>query len=146
METILTFLLVLQVLVSVALIGFILIQHGKGADAGAAFGSGASSTVFGSRGSGNFMTKVTTILVIIFLANSLMLTYISNQTVQTPTSLLDSEPGVVLPQTTETPDTDIPEQDATSDIPQDMLQDMQEVIPAESATAPVTDIPDVPAQ
>ena len=146
METILTFLLVLQVLVSVALIGFILIQHGKGADAGAAFGSGASSTVFGSRGSGNFMTRVTTILVIIFLANSLMLTYISNQSVQTPTSLLDSEPGVVLPQNIEMPITDMPGQDAASDIPQDMLQDMQEDIPAESATAPVTDIPDVPAQ
>ncbi|MEE9552445.1 MAG: preprotein translocase subunit SecG, partial [Gammaproteobacteria bacterium] len=46
-----TFLLILQVVVAACLIGFILIQHGKGADAGAAFGSGASSTVFGSRGS-----------------------------------------------------------------------------------------------
>ena len=142
METILTFLLVLQVLVSVALIGFILIQHGKGADAGAAFGSGASSTVFGSRGSGNFMTKVTAILAIVFLTNSLLLGYLSTQRIQVPTSLLDSEPSVVLPQVIDRPATDMPVQDATSDIP----QDIQNEIPAESATAPVTDIPDVPAQ
>jgi preprotein translocase subunit SecG len=134
METIQTLLLVLQVVVSIALIGFILIQHGKGADAGAAFGSGASSTVFGSRGSGNFMTKVTTILAIVFLTNSLLLGYLSTQRVQVPTSLLDSEPSVVLPQVIDRPASDMPE------------EDVQNEIPAESTTAPVTDIPDVPAQ
>ena len=51
MESIYSLLFVLQVIVAVALIGFVLIQHGKGADAGAAFGSGSSSTVFGSQGS-----------------------------------------------------------------------------------------------
>ena len=58
METTQTVLLVLQVLMAVSLIGLILIQHGKGADAGAAFGSGASSTVFGSQGSGKLFNKI----------------------------------------------------------------------------------------
>ena len=74
-------LLVLHVLVAVALIGIILIQHGKGADAGAAFGSGASATVFGARGSGSFLTRTTTILAIVFLANSLFLAYLSGQSI-----------------------------------------------------------------
>ncbi len=77
-----TFLLILQVVVAVCLIGFILIQHGKGADAGAAFGSGASSTVFGSQGSSNFLTKSTAFLAFIFLSNSLFLAYLATQTVQ----------------------------------------------------------------
>ena len=91
MESIQTLLFVLQVLVAVALIGFILIQHGKGADAGAAFGSGSSSTVFGSQGSGGFLTKVTAILAFVFLANSLLLGYLASQDMQqVPTSILDS--------------------------------------------------------
>ena len=98
METIHTLLFVLQVLVSVALIGFVLIQHGKGADAGAAFGSGSSSTVFGSQGSGGFLTKLTTVLVIIFLGNSLLLGYFAaNNVKNAPASLLD-QPGVVMQQ------------------------------------------------
>ncbi len=98
METTHTLLFVLQVLVSVALIGLILIQHGKGADAGAAFGSGSSSTVFGSSGSASFLTKFTTGLAIVFLGNSLLLAYLATQNIQTaPTSLLD-QPGVVMEQ------------------------------------------------
>ena len=66
MDTVQTLLFILEVVVAVALIGFILIQHGKGADAGAAFGSGSSATVFGSQGAGNFLTRVTTVLAVIF--------------------------------------------------------------------------------
>lgn len=69
-------LLVVQVMVALGIIGLVLIQHGKGADSGAAFGGGASGTVFGSRGSGNFLTKLTTILAIVFFANSLMLAWL----------------------------------------------------------------------
>jgi preprotein translocase subunit SecG len=129
METIHTFLLVLQALVSIALIGFILIQHGKGADAGAAFGSGASSTVFGSRGSGNFLTKSTTVLAIIFLSNSLLLGYLASHSVTQQGSLLDDEPAIVHEQSnmaggkaTETP----------ADLPQDVTE------------APASDIPAIP--
>ena len=96
MESIYTLLFVLQVVVAVALIGFVLIQHGKGADAGAAFGSGSSSTVFGSQGSGSFLTKATTFLAILFLANSLLLAYLSSQKMrEVPVSLLDTSATVV---------------------------------------------------
>jgi preprotein translocase subunit SecG len=70
-----TFLVIVQVLVAVALVGLILIQHGKGADAGAAFGSGASGTVFGSRGSANFLSRSTAWLATVFFCVSLALAY-----------------------------------------------------------------------
>lgn len=69
--------LIVHVLLSITLIGLILIQHGKGADAGAAFGSGASGTVFGASGSGSFIVKVTTWLAIAFFATSLGLAYMA---------------------------------------------------------------------
>jgi len=107
-------LLVFQVVVAVSLIGFILIQHGKGADAGAAFGSGASSTVFGSQGSGNFLTRATTVLALLFLSNSLALGYMATQRVIDPTSIMDNEPVVVE----EIMITDVPTVDVIeSDIP-----------------------------
>ena len=107
-------LLVAQVVIAVSLIGFILIQHGKGADAGAAFGSGASSTVFGSQGSGNFLTKATAVLAFLFLSNSLILGYMATQRVVEPTSIMDSQPVVVEEIIT----TDVPVMDTTeSDIP-----------------------------
>lgn len=66
-------LMILYVLVSAAIIGLVLIQHGKGADMGASFGAGASATIFGSAGKGNFMTKSTTILAVVFFALSLLI-------------------------------------------------------------------------
>lgn len=74
-----TLLLVVQVLVSIALIALILLQQGKGADAGAAFGSGASATVFGSRGSATFLTKTTTGLAVSFFVISLGLAYLASE-------------------------------------------------------------------
>jgi preprotein translocase subunit SecG len=70
-----TFLVIVQVLVAVALVGLILLQHGKGADAGAAFGSGSSGTVFGSRGSANFLSRATSWLATVFFISSLALAY-----------------------------------------------------------------------
>ena len=70
-------LLVVQVVVAVALIALVLMQHGKGADAGAAFGSGASATVFGARGSANFLSRATAILAVVFFVNSLSLAYLA---------------------------------------------------------------------
>lgn len=66
-----------QVVAAIAIIALVLLQHGKGADAGAAFGSGASGTVFGSRGSGTFLSRTTGVLAAIFFANSLALAYLS---------------------------------------------------------------------
>lgn len=68
--------LVIHVLVAITLIGLVLIQHGKGADIGAAFGSGASNTVFGSQGTGSFLFKLTGGLALTFFATSLMLSYV----------------------------------------------------------------------
>lgn len=71
-----TFLVVIQVISAMAVIGLVLIQHGKGADAGAAFGSGASGTVFGSRGSANFLTRATAASAVVFFLASLALAYV----------------------------------------------------------------------
>ncbi len=71
-----TFLIVLHVIVSLFLIAVVLLQRGKGAEIGAVFGGGASSTVFGSRGAGNFLTKLTTASAVIFMSTSLALSYL----------------------------------------------------------------------
>ena len=68
--------LIIHVLIAVAVIGLVLIQHGKGADIGAAFGSGASNTVFGSQGTGGFLFKLTGGLALTFFATSLLLSYL----------------------------------------------------------------------
>lgn len=78
-----TALLVVFLLVAIALVGMILMQQGKGADMGASFGAGASATLFGSSGSGNFMTRTTGILATLFFVLSLVLgNMTSNKTVQ----------------------------------------------------------------
>ena len=73
--------LAIHIIIAVTLIGLILVQHGKGADAGASFGGGggASATVFGSQGSGNFLTKTTAILATSFFITSLFLSYLSGK-------------------------------------------------------------------
>jgi preprotein translocase subunit SecG len=68
-----SFLLVIQILVSVSIIALVMLQHGKGADMGAAFGSGSSGTVFGARGSGSFLTRATGILAAIFFINCIVI-------------------------------------------------------------------------
>lgn len=74
-----TLVVVVHVIAAIAIIALVLLQQGKGADAGAAFGSGASQTVFGSAGSGNFLTRSTTIAAIIFFATSLTLAIFARQ-------------------------------------------------------------------
>ncbi len=71
------FLLFLFLVVAIALVGLILIQHGKGADMGASFGAGASGTVFGAPGAGNFLTKSTSFLALAFFAIALTLAYMT---------------------------------------------------------------------
>ena len=89
METINSILLIAQVILSIFLIVLVLMQHGKGADAGAAFGSGASSTVFGSKGSGNFMTKTTSVVGLLFFATCMSLAYVGSNR-NAPDSVLQS--------------------------------------------------------
>ena len=71
-----TILFVLQVVVAVTLCGLILLQHGKGADMGAAFGSGSSGSLFGAAGSANFLSRTTAVLAAVFFLTSLGLTYL----------------------------------------------------------------------
>ncbi|MDO9371574.1 MAG: preprotein translocase subunit SecG [Gammaproteobacteria bacterium] len=77
-----TVLLIMDVLVAISLVGLILIQQGKGADVGAAFGSGASQTVFGSQGSASFLTRATAVLAVLFFSISLALAYLSGQHIE----------------------------------------------------------------
>jgi preprotein translocase subunit SecG len=72
-----TLLLGVHILVAVALVGFVLLQHGKGADMGAAFGSGASGSLFGAAGSANFLSRTTAILATVFFMTSVGLTYVA---------------------------------------------------------------------
>ena len=74
-----TFLLVLHILVCIILVLVVLLQRGKGSDMGAALGGGGSNTVFGGRGAGNFLTKLTTGAAIGFMLTSLSLSYIANR-------------------------------------------------------------------
>ncbi len=82
-------LIILQVLVGLGIISLVLIQQGKGADAGAAFGSGASGTVFGSKGSGSFLTRMTGIFATIFFVASLGLAILSGKQDRISTDLMD---------------------------------------------------------
>ncbi|GAA3588719.1 preprotein translocase subunit SecG [Marinobacter xestospongiae] len=79
MEWLETLVVVVHVVIAVALVGLVLIQQGKGADAGAAFGGGASQTVFGSQGSGSFLTRMTTFLAIVFFVTSFSLAIFAKQ-------------------------------------------------------------------
>ena len=83
-------LLVAHVVISAMIIGLVLLQRGKGADAGAAFGSGASGTVFGAKGSANFMSRSTAVLATLFFVTSLSLAYLGAER-PVATSLMDSE-------------------------------------------------------
>ncbi len=71
-----TILLVIAILLSLSIIGLVLLQHGRGADTGAAFGGGASGSVFGSRGSATFLSRVTAVVVALFFVNCLALAWI----------------------------------------------------------------------
>ena len=75
MNVLLTVLLAVQMISAVAMVGLILVQHGKGADMGAAFGSGGSGSLFGASGSANFLSRTTAVLATVFFVTTLMLAY-----------------------------------------------------------------------
>lgn len=88
-----TALLIVHVFIAAALIGLVLIQHGKGADAGAAFGSGASGTVFGSRGASSFLSRTTALLAAGFFVTSLVLAMLAAQAGSGGSSVVDAVPA-----------------------------------------------------
>ncbi len=97
METIQKTMLIAHTLIALGIIALVLLQRGKGADAGAAFGAGASGTVFGARGSGSFFSRATAVLATAFFASSLTLAYLSSQRPTEPENLLENEAVVEEP-------------------------------------------------
>lgn len=144
MQTILT---VVQLVLSLGLIGLVLIQHGRGADAGAAFGSGASATVFGARGSGSFLSRATAVLATLFFLTSMALAYYAAKAGKVE-DLMDGveiqEPVVPA----EVPRVEIPPVPAPGDAGMPVVPaPVESPAPAPSvpAPAPVKDAPEVPA-
>ena len=89
-----TVLIVLHVLVALAIIGLVLLQHGKGADMGSGFGGGASGSLFGATGSANFLSRTTAILAAVFFALSLGLAYFATQAPREGASVVERAPAV----------------------------------------------------
>jgi preprotein translocase subunit SecG len=81
--------IVFHVLIGAAIVGLVLLQRGKGADAGAGFGAGASGTVFGARGSASFLSRTTATLAVLFIATSLTLAYMGGRKPEAPKSVID---------------------------------------------------------
>ena len=131
-----TILTVIHMFAAIGIIGLVLIQHGKGADAGAAFGAGAaggaSGSVFGAQGSGNFLSRSTAILATVFFVTSLSLAYLAQSTKE-PTSLLEN--------VQEKSTTEVPVSDTTGAALQPATDAAQEEVAAEQKS----DVPDVPA-
>jgi preprotein translocase subunit SecG len=95
MEWMKSILMVVQIIAAIGVIGLVLIQQGKGADMGAAFGSGASGSIFGASGSSNFLSRTTGILAAAFFITTLMISYIGNT--QPKDAGVLSKSGIVLP-------------------------------------------------
>lgn len=105
MNVLLTILLAVQMLSAVVMVGLILVQHGKGADMGAAFGSGGSGSLFGASGSANFLSRTTAVLATVFFVSTLLLAYFgsarpaaSSASVLENAALVSPVPAVVAPQ------------------------------------------------
>jgi preprotein translocase subunit SecG len=146
---------IVQVFASLAIIGLVLLQRGKGADAGAGFGAGASGTVFGARGASTALSRATAIFAAIFMINSLLLTYVGTRAVAAPPkTILDTigeksdkanaaKPGVT--QTIPLPTTPSPGETAPPSTPagSDAAASAPTPVPAPAATP--TPAPAAPA-
>lgn len=89
MSVMMTLILVVQMLSALAMIGLVLVQHGKGADMGAAFGSGGSGSLFGATGGANFLSRSTAVLAAVFFSCTLLLAYLGNVRPQSSGSVLE---------------------------------------------------------
>ena len=97
MSMLMNFVLAIQILAALVMIGLVLIQHGKGADMGASFGSGASGSLFGATGSANFMSRSTAVCAAIFFACTLALAYFSNDRARPASGSVLDRPSVSAP-------------------------------------------------
>jgi preprotein translocase subunit SecG len=94
MSYVVTIILTVQMISAIAMIGLILVQHGKGADMGAAFGSGGSGSLFGASGSANFLSRTTAVLATVFFVCTLALAYFGNLRPSTSGSVLEGAAAV----------------------------------------------------
>lgn len=132
MSNIQTALLIVHTLIALAIIALVLLQRGKGAEAGAAFGAGASGTVFGARGSTNFFSRTTAILATLFFASSLALAFMSGQAPEEgPKSLIET----AAPIEDEAPAGDVAP-DAIPDLPE-----LEESQPSSESEAAESELP-----
>jgi preprotein translocase subunit SecG len=112
MEYFFSIILTVHVLSALGIIGLVLVQHGKGADMGAAFGSGASGSLFGATGSANFLSRTTAILAVVFFLTSLSLAYVASSRPKTS--------GSVMPDTVQSqPTTPVPAGGGSAEAPAD---------------------------
>lgn len=107
MNVVLTIILTVQMLAAIGMIGLILVQHGKGADMGAAFGSGSSGSLFGASGSANFLSRTTAVLATIFFVCTLALAYFGNMRTPSSGSVLESA-TIAAPAVTSAPAPEVP--------------------------------------
>ena len=120
--------IIFHVLIAAAIVGLVLLQRGKGADAGAGFGAGASGTVFGARGSASFLSRMTATLAALFFASSLTLAYLGGRRPEAPKSVIDR---VTAPQTQTQTQEPLPPAPTTQQAPADQ--------PVEAPQAPAND-------
>ncbi len=92
-----TIIVIVQVLSALAIIGLVLLQHGKGADMGAAFGSGSSGSLFGASGASNFLSKSTAVAAVIFFVATLALVYVNSQRVPSGSGVMENLPAASAP-------------------------------------------------
>jgi preprotein translocase subunit SecG len=117
-------LLILQVVLGLSIIGLVLLQQGKGADMGAAFGAGSAGTVFGARGGGSFLTRTTAVLAAGFFLNSILLSSPLVRNVQDPNASVTERIAV----------------------PQEAVPAVEQAVQDEVVDLPPADLPDVPEQ
>ena len=125
-------LVAVDVLLAIGIIGLVLIQQGKGADVGAAFGSGASGTVFGARGSASFLTRATAVLVTLFFINSLVLAYLASHR-PVAESVIDTTQEIVEEVPVIESTEDMP--DASSDLPEADEPETTDAFPSSEETS-----------
>ena len=157
MNMVFNLVIVVQVISALAIIGLVLLQHGKGADMGAAFGSGASGSLFGASGSSNFLSKSTAVAAAIFFASTLSLAYMGNnrtgapadgglmERMAAPANGVPANAGANVPATTTTADVPAPTAGVPSAPAADVPPGPAETVPATVSPAPAAQSTPAPA-
>ncbi len=113
--------LIVHVLLALAVVGLVLLQQGKGADAGASFGAGASQTVFGSQGSGNFLTRTTAVLATLFFITSFALAVYAKQKAAEESNIGIPDSALIEQQQRNAAEPELPVEELEQNLPQSDL-------------------------